>query len=880
MYLDRISSARAETRRIARDSLAEQQWEAVLSEAELIRGASAWPSQPLSSVTRWLANCFEAAQASGQVDRNRLLLSSNQTDRLWRRVIEESSEGQSLVSSSGVSRWARSARQSLLDCGLAPNRQRGREWRDDAAAFLRWNDSFERLLERNGWVDPDSMLYEINRLPAASIGHDLLLLDLPPLTAAFSRLQECWRGAGFAIGVVEPDDCQATVDALISRDSRDELDLAVAWAARRLESAAEAPAAAAAKVGAQVEGNTHADADAHARIRLAIVIPDLDVRRDEVERAFVDRLGPARVFSAGRKPIEDIGLFGAALSAIELLSGSADFSVLSRWLRSPFFVSQDPDGVRQRATLEIALRSVPGTERNFAESWRRHGLRQLFARKLPDTARQLDLALDRLPRRATPTGWTGIWQSCLESLGWQGFELELPEAMLNAWNSAWAAFSELTPIVGAIDRSRALDAFGGIVAKQSIYEPMPLDGVHLMHRIGQVGPGFAGAWIAGFSDDRFPEPNSANPLLPWPVQTAHRMPGASPEETLAAARAELARLFRRVPEARFSCPARSLDQPLMPGPLIRGWLPAAERENCTRPSPANRIGARSWQQRSDKAPAMTDAVIPGGTRTLDLQAKSPAKAFCIARLKAEPLELPTRGIDPRLRGLLVHRTLELLLAPGQTSAIDSRFDLALTTAFQDYVKPGDAVWDAQVRAERTRIRQLLDEFGQIEAGRDPFTTIAVERRTEISIESSRLRCRIDRIDCLPDGGEILIDYKTGQSVGARWFDDRLSDCQLPIYAQAAGNVAGIATIRLGGTAIEYRGAGRQELRLPGPVRSFDGTDWQRQLAHWRIKLSELLDEFSRGDVRVAADANRFVGTHAMEHAGGAFAPLTRVGDIE
>jgi hypothetical protein len=64
------------------------------------------------------------------------------------------------------------------------------------------------------------------------------------------------------------------------------------------------------------------------------------------------------------------------------------------------------------------------------------------------------------------------------------------------------------------------------------------------------------------------------------------------------------------------------------------------------------------------------------------------------------------------------------------------------------------------------------------------------------------------------------------------------------------------------------------------VRNFDEPEWIAQLARWRDQLAVLLDEFSAGDVRVRADAGQHVDSHAMEHAGGAFAPLTRVGERE
>jgi len=567
--------------------------------------------------------------------------------------------------------------------------------------------------------------------------------------------------------------------------------------------------------------------------------------------------------------------------------------VLSRWLRSPFFVSGDADRERQTSALEIALRSEPRAQQNFADGWRHSGLKMSF-QSLPDTTSRLQQAFDRLPQRASPTTWTAVWQSCLKILGWQGFELNLSDGLRNAWETSWASFSELTPIVGRLDRDSALDTFRRIVASQSIYEPMPLAGVHLMSRITQIGPGYAGAWVCGYSDEVLPESGRPNPLLPWPIQVAHGMPGASPETELAASHEELARLKQRVPSVHFSCPARIRDQPLLPSPLVSGWKlatshpPAAKRSDA---HPLQRIGARSWEQCIDDAPPLTGNTLPGGTRTLDLQASCPAKAFCISRLRAEPLEAPTRGIDPRLRGILVHRVLELLLNPDASGNAADRVADSIQAAVNELVRPGDPSWDAQIGAERRRIEKLLDKFLELEAGRAPFTTIAVERRADIVIDEWRLRCRIDRVDRVGlaevsgkaglnnSVNQLLIDYKTGQSAGGRWFENRLSDCQLPIYAQQTPDVAGIATIRLSGTDIEYRGAGIKEVALPARLRAFEADEWLTQIARWRMQISELLQEFAQGDVRVRSDAGQFVRSSASEHAGGAFAPLTRVGDL-
>jgi exodeoxyribonuclease-5 len=854
MYLNRVLSAHPDTPLIARDALARQQWEASLAVIDGSRGERAWTSRAFSTWPGWLSACFGAAEPSGQGGGALLILSPNQADRLWRGVIEASPAGATLIGSAGVARWARTARRSLFEHGLAPAEQGGSLWRDDARVFLDWNRAFEAELDRNGWVDPDSLLYRINRLDAARVARDLVLLDPPQPTPEVERLVERFGAQGRRVACVRPDDQEAGVGAVIAADPADELRRAADWASERLDS----------RPGA----------------RIAVVIPDLASRRDEVESVFADRLGVARVSGTNGRPLADVAILGAALTALRLLGGGG-FEPLSRWLRSPFFSSVDAGRARHAAMLELALRSDPRAQGDFAEAFGRLGLRGVFARVLPDVSSRLERALDRIPARATPTAWTAAWQSCLGILGWQGFEAGLPGRLQSAWDNAWARFAELTSITGAIDRGAALEAFAEIAATETVYEPMALDGLWILSRASEVGPGFAAVWLTGFTDQALAPEDGPNPLLPWALQAGLDMPGAKPETALAASIEALDRLRRRVPEARFSCPARIGDEPRMPSSLIAGWeraMPRPAGGPGTAGRAAARLGARAWQAQDDVAPALEGNGIPGGTRTLDLQSACPARAFCVARLRAEPVEPALRGIDPALRGRLLHRALELALGPAGSGDGPARIGAAIEQAVGNLAPRGDARWEAQLRAERVRLGRIIARLIEVEAGRSAYTTIAVEKRTPIPIEGRVVDCRIDRIDRLASGATLLIDYKTGQAARVGWFDTRLGDCQLPLYAQESVTDA-IATLRLDGGRVDCRWAGRVALGLPGRGRDFDDAAWRAQIERWRQQLAELLDEFAAGDVRVPFDAGGHIASDAHDRAGGAFAPLTRIGDI-
>jgi probable DNA repair protein len=853
MSLDRIVQATADTPLIVRDSLSRQQWEAVIAAADQPARSSAWPSRPVWTWSNWLRQLWETAEASGAVPRNRFVLSPQQTDRLWRNVIEESEVGKSLIGSAGVAGWARLARRQLFDAGVPPERRGGALWPQDARVFLDWNQRFEDSLNANDWIDPDTLLYRLNQLPVETVAHPAVLLDPPGRSLEAERLVARWKQAGYEIDASIEPGSEAVVRKLVADDPRDELRHAADWAA---ESLAQSP-----------------------EKLYGVVIPDLDSRHEELQTLFADRLGADRVGSTSSTPVADISICGAALNALRLLAPEADFDVLSRWLRSPFFErpTESPD---QRAVLEIKLRSEPRAQQDFSQAWRGQGLRDVVARKLPGLTRQIDRAFSQLPLRATPTTWTAIWQACLKELQWHGIEFGLPEPVQRAWDNAWGRFAALTAVTGPMSMTAALDELLAIARQEKIFEPLPLRGLLLSSRIDQVGPGFAGAWITGFTDDSAHTAVAANPLLPWSVQAAHRLPGASPESDLEASLEALRLLRRRVPVVVFSCPDRVGEQPQTPSPLLRDWRREKRLErsgSVAEGFAASRVGSRAWCRETDEAPPLDSEIIRGGTRTLDLQALCPVKAFCVARLGAEPLEAPLRGIDPRIRGILIHRVLELLLDPAREGAAETRIDASIESALSDLAAVEAGGWRTQVEAERTRLTVMVNRFLEVEGARAPFTTVAVEQRKEIELDGSRLRCRIDRVDRLAEGAELIVDYKTGRTASAGWFEPRLTDCQLPLYAQEV-DAAGVALIRLDAEAVEYRGAGMSSVALPSGFKEFDSAAWSDQVSRWLEQLIELVREFQTGDVRIREDAGDFVASDAKEHAGGAFAPLSRAGD--
>ncbi len=106
--------------------------------------------------------------------------------------------------------------------------------------------------------------------------------------------------------------------------------------------------------------------------------------------------------------------------------------------------------------------------------------------------------------------------------------------------------------------------------------------------------------------------------------------------------------------------------------------------------------------------------------------------------------------------------------------------------------------DAYVAMQRERLRRLLRPWLEHELARPWF---AVKQREEkandVQIGPLHLNLRVDRVD-ETEGGELVIDYKTGRASTNDWLSERPDAPQLPLYAvmSDATRLGGVAFARL------------------------------------------------------------------------------------
>jgi len=825
---------------VVTDGLAARQWELHLSAEPIAAGRRAWVTPPIVTYGGWLERLWLSSPGTRSP-----VLGPKQAFALWRRIVADSEEGAQLLGDRGAARWAAEAFDLCCEWDVDLDRERTAASQSDFRAFLAWRRRYLAALAENGWIDRAQiagLLADGDRLPAER----LILADLDEPTPRQRELLGRLERGGCLLERWSTPASSAARRRIRLADARDELRTAVAWARARLR--------------------------AQPNVRIALVVPALDERRAELERALEEPLAAVAAPADARVPLwyggdalAESPRLGAALDALSLGTEAAAFETLSRWLRSPFF--GDGGELSALAALERELRLDVRAQLRFSVAYRETDLAALLRRTAPRAAASLAEALreTRSIERATPSTWALAWQGALAKLDWTGVS-DANDSL--RWQAGLDDFSRLTPILGEIDQGaaltelrRALDAPAPV--------PLPVRGIHVLERVTDVGPGYDAAWLTGFTDQAWPEAARGNPLLPRALLRKHEMPWSTPQDARARSARALDRLSRRVTTLVASWPGRVYDFEAEPSPVLHDWreLDAAE---IVVDGP--RASARRRETVVDRAPTVTGTQLHGGAGVLNRQARCPLRAFCQYRLGARPLERAGVGMNARLRGMATHRALELLLADLPTregigaklSGVGAVAERALGEIFGDARRPLRALF----ALEAERLETALARFIALEHSRAPFRAAAVEQKVSIEIAGFELHVRIDRIDELGDGGLAILDYKTSErGTPNDWLRDRPRDVQVPLYASHAAARVSAAAIASVTADAKYRGYWPDGAFPNRPARLGE-YDWPAQLARWRTQIEMLVREHASGDTRLFVDD--------LEEAAGPYAPLTRI----
>ena len=802
--------------------------------AQLRLGRRVWSSPEILPWGAWLEHGLDGARARGQAVPRRL--SPCEEWLLWRDAVREACAGLPILSPDALIDSVRRGVELLEDYGLEPRAESAPEAAVllQARAQMRQRCSELGALRSSSWGDCE---------PYLSVAARTLMLGFQSLgTARRAWLERI--GVSIAAHVGRS---RAAEQVLLFESPEHEAEAAAQWCA------------------AQITRDPSA--------RLLLVVPELRKQRHWWERALSQRLDyrlilePALVSAEsafaieGGQPLHDYALINTALQLIALACGQGDFNALSTVLRSPFLDTAARDS---RLRIDVWLRehnlgagqlaildALPGRLE--------HGLGESAA--LAWRALVEALASDARDALATPSQWAQRFASLLGRVGWPGEALTSAEQQVRMrFDQLLGEFSSMTLTPHRLSRQQAGEQLLELAARIA-FEPASDDvAVTVTATLEDPIVQYDGIWVAGLSAEAWPQAASPDPLIPIGLQTATGMPMASPEGQLRLAYEALERWRQATPSLTLSCARTDGELPLAPSPLLPELRQGARGTPAFALEPWIVAQAPALEAWSDlRGPAWpAQQTLRGGTYLLEQQSLCPFRSFAQLRLQARELPEPAPGIDPRVRGQILHRALELFwdatrdsdtlqrrAAEDTLALIQSSIERALVEVA---ARLAGSLEPALLSREGARTAPLLRELIAWERTREPFQVLQLEASQSCAIGGASLQLRLDRVDRLGDGGLLVIDYKSG---AARPFDahaQRPARPQLLAYATAAGErTAGVLALYCGREGLKLRGIADRPGRVPRLRHAADSAHaWSTILDQWRTQLSVLVQEYLSG----------------------------------
>ncbi|WP_353068749.1 PD-(D/E)XK nuclease family protein [Tunturibacter empetritectus] len=837
-------------------------------------GLASWSPAAVMSWDTWLADMWQRLLVEGRVTAMRL--NRSQELVVWRTILEADEELASLRTVDALAAMAADAWRLICsyDGRLSLQAAIGNS---DTRSFQRWSRTFERLCLAEEFITgaqlEDALRVQVERGGTRSVFLGLVadriaLVGFDQMTPSQSRLVEAFRSTGVQVEELRlklPAQRRLLVEAV---DGQEELFLAARWVRRFLE---------------ENTGTT-----------VAVIVPALESERREIDRVFRevlapelediradDHVGPYE-FSLG-STLGEAPLVAAAFDLLRWSSEPLPLERVSALLLSPYFAMSrgernaraefDAFELRKARMLrpEISLREL-------VEMMDRSKRRVKFPQVLA-TLRAMQRVAGRLQGldERSHAEWAEKMRELLETAAWgsERGESSVEFQMRLKWESALDELATLDFDGVPVDYAQALEALEG-VARLTLFAPESRGApVQVMAPLEAAGSTVDAVWFLRAGDLDWPMRAVGSSLLPWHLQRELKMPGTDPALDSERAQRITERIAASAGSVVFSYAKESPDGEQRPSPLLTGLnLEAARADELVGEESQRTIVELADFADAAQVQAPPDRVIRGGAKVLELQAACSFRAFAEKRLWSAEIESIEPGMDARESGTALHKALELFWDGVKTQdnlrsmTMEEREEALAWCVIQALRKATESSatgWDkTYVEVQNERLRRLLSGWLELELERGlPFEVKLSEKEFEdVRVGPLRLSVRMDRVDVV-EGGEVLIDYKTGSASPNDWLTQRPNAPQLPLYAilSQADQLQGVAFgLVKAGKDRGLQGYAASDGVLPKPTRLKEAATLEAQVERWREVLAELAEEFHSGEARVSPKT--FPGTCA------------------
>jgi len=881
------------------------------SQWRINQGDTQWQSPAIHSWDVWLGKLWEAASLQGIKGTSRAVPGSQQLVSLWENVLRDDPRAQQLLRPESLATRLRDTRRLMFEWRLDPNHP---AWLGDEnenyTAFYHWNRTFEALCQQNHWIAPEdrsALLSHAVREAQLALAANIGLLGFDEFNPAQLELLEALMETGNSVAQLVITPAESGTALWRSLSSKDELQKMARWVRYWFEQEPES--------------------------RIAVVVPDLQARRPEVEHHLGEILTPGNNGARDKAkpwnismgmPLARVPMIESAFDLLRLLDRRIDIQDIGRVLRSPW-ISGGICERNSRALLEKCLRDNYPRQLKLSEVWYRASEIRKYDRdqqKLPPDqclprAWNSPLmvcvinALAQFERdsrsKRPPAAWAEAFDRLLSNLGWPlGNEADSDTGAAEhsenwqayqAWQDGLRELASLDATAPRLGRKAAINQLHQVCREQVFQPRTPPANIQVLGLYEVSGLRFDHLWVLGLHNDNWPPAAQPNPFIPSQLQQKAQLPQSSPQRELNVARAITQRLRETADDCVFSYPGQLDGEAVLPSPLLKG-------DHIERVTDVPGWTGNGWQATvygADK-PRIDPLLMPGpltqgtargGSSILKHQALCPFRAFASNRLGADGLETPVDGISPMLHGSLLHTVLEHFWKETRTREalllLDEESLEARVRKHVDYAVNEERGLNYRPEfrgVEGDRLARLAAAYLELEKTRDPFEVVGFEQEILQEIEGQTIRLIIDRIDRLPSGREVIIDYKTGRVDPKKWFGNRPEDPQLPLYSISAETTpAAVAFAVIRDDECLYRGVVTEEGIFPGlpprPSRHTEqiieaGLDMPATIENWRQILHRLMAEFLAGEAAIdPRDGRKTCNNSYCE-----LQSLCRIGELE
>jgi ATP-dependent helicase/nuclease subunit B len=821
------------------------------------RGLASWGAPSVMAWDAWMTALWQGLLIGGHA--TQMLLNRTQEHAAWRTILEADEELASLRTVDSLAEMVADAWR--LVCRYEGQRRlRGSDGSADTRAFQRWARTFERLCQAESFLVQAQLEEALSgavgkgfvELPAGGV----VLVGFDAMTPAQMKLVEALRSAGVEVeellSAVEPAR-RMLVDAA---DEHEELRVSARWVRKFLET----------RPGAKV----------------AVIVPGLETQRREIDRVFREVLAPELEdirtaseigpyeFSLG-VALAETPMVATALDLLRWVAGALPLDRVSGLLLSRYFAmtSEERGGraefdafelrrarmLRPEFSLEGLYAAVSGSKRKAKLS------------RLSNALRALRLVANRLQGMTARTNaeWAEGMRELLEAAAWGSGagETSVEFQMRRKWESALDELATLDFDGVQVEFAQVLEAVERI-ARQTTFAPESRDApVQVMGPLEAAGGTFDAVWFLRAGDLSWPVVAAASPLLPWAMQRELGMPGVDAARDAEQARRVTERAAASAKTVLFSYAKESADGRQRASQVLEG-LALEETTAAELLAPESALVIVELEEVEDDVTvaALPDRVIRGGATVLQAQAACGFRAFAEHRLGSTELESVELGIDALESGIVVHRVMEIFWGEVKTqdrlramtsAEREAALDAAIGEGLRKIAQLSASDWDdAYLMMQRERLRRLLRPWLEHELARPKFAVKQREEKADnVQIGPLHLNLRVDRVD-ETEGGELVIDYKTGRVSTSDWLSERPDAPQLPLYTVVsdAAQLGGVAFARLRvGKEMGWKGfvAGDGVLLKPDRLKTESFT---AQVEEWREVLTRLAEQFAAGEAGV------------------------------